>query len=86
MSLVGAMSVGETGYATLYQADGTVIADKDTSKILESNPFQDSAHSLYGTEAEILSDTLGIAKIEENGQSAYPVSYTHLTLPTICSV
>ncbi|MDD7027629.1 MAG: methyl-accepting chemotaxis protein [Lachnospiraceae bacterium] len=71
VSLVGAMSVGETGYATLYQADGTVIADKDTSKILESNPFQDSAHSLYGTEAEILSDTLGIAKIEEKGQSAY---------------
>ena len=67
VSLVGAMSVGETGYATLYQADGTVIADKDTSKILESNPFQDSAHSLYGTEAALLSDTLGIAKIEENG-------------------
>ena len=27
-----------------------------------------------------------IGKNEEKGQSALPVSYTHLTLPTICSV
>lgn len=77
VGLVGAVEVGETGYATLYQADGTVIADRDTSKILESNPFRDNTSSLYQTESDILSGTLGIKLIEEEKGTAY-VAHTSM--------
>lgn len=90
VGLVGAVEVGETGYATLYQADGTVIADRDTSKILESNPFRDNTSSLYQTESDILSGTLGIKLIEEEKGTAYvahtPMNSTDWIITVVANI
>lgn len=90
VGLVGAVEVGETGYATLYQADGTVIADRDTSKILESNPFRDNTSSLYQTESDILSGTLAIKLIEEEKGTAYvahtPMNSTDWIITVVANI
>lgn len=90
VGLVGNVSIGDSGYATLYQSNGTVIAHQDTSKILEYNPFTTSEDDLYGLEGNVLGGTLGIAEFIENGRPAYiahsPMENTDWTLAVVAHI
>ncbi|MBQ9991712.1 MAG: methyl-accepting chemotaxis protein [Lachnospiraceae bacterium] len=90
VELVGNVLVGQSGYATLYQKDGTVIAAHDTSKILEYNPFTSSGDDLYGMEGQVLAGELGIAEFTENGYPAYiahtPMNSTDWTLAVVAHI
>lgn len=76
---VNAIEIGETGYATLFQGDGTVIAHKDENLILNYNPFQDSTSPLQSIQKDILNQVVGLHKTIVDGQSLY-ISHAQLEL------
>ena len=90
VELVGSVTIGEDGYATLYQSNGTVIASHDTSKILEYNPFTTSGDDLYGLDGQVLGGTLGILEFIESGNPAYvahtPMDSTDWTLTVVAHI
>eukprot|EP00975_Prorocentrum_lima_P011641 2476162-Prorocentrum_lima.AAC.1 len=57
---------------------GSEMCIRDSSK--DSQHSTESGHQMRGTKAEVSQYHLGSL------QDKLPVSYTHLTLPTICSV
>lgn len=90
VDLVGGIKIGDSGYATLYQTDGIVIAAQDTSKILEYNPFITSGDDLYGMEGSILSGTLGLQEYTDQGRAAYiaysPMENTDWSLAVVAYI
>lgn len=72
------VSIGESGYATLYQTDGTVITSQDTTKILEYNPFITNGDDLYGLQDPVLSGKLGIVEFMDTGVPSY-IGHTQMT-------
>ncbi|MCI9140883.1 MAG: methyl-accepting chemotaxis protein [Lachnospiraceae bacterium] len=76
---VNAIQIGETGYANLFQYDGTVIAHKDESLILNYNPFQDSTSPLQSIQNDILNQEVGLHEMIVDGQSLY-ISHAKLEL------
>ena len=66
-----------SGALKMFTGDGSELANQGFSL----RPFG-SVHLILNNLAEI-ADTYGVFSISLNGD---PVSYTHLTLPTICSV
>ena len=63
-------------------ATATVAADEEVKKVVSSRP-PSSAEVLPSSELEAGSS---MTIHEAPDESSEPVSYTHLTLPTICSV
>ncbi|WP_094605663.1 Methyl-accepting chemotaxis protein McpB [Sporomusa silvacetica DSM 10669] len=77
IQVVSSIQIGQTGYATLYQFDGTVVADKDEKKILKYNALQDEGSSLAGIMRKIQGAETGIQALKENGRDEY-VAYSPL--------
>jgi methyl-accepting chemotaxis protein len=75
--VVTSIQIGKTGYAALYQFDGTVVADKDENKILKYNALQDEGSALASIIKKIQSTEAGIQDIKENGRDEY-VAYSTL--------
>lgn len=78
IQVVSSIKIGQTGFATVYQFDGTVVADKDAEKILKYNPLQDKASSLIDIMKKIQNAESGIQAVRENGREEY-VAYTPLS-------
>lgn len=77
IEVVKSIQIGQTGYATLYQFDGTVVADKDENKILKYNALQDEGSALAGIIKKIQNEEAGIQAITENNRDEY-VAYSAL--------
>jgi len=77
LQVVSSIKIGQTGFATLYQFDGTVIADKDAEKILKYNPLKDKDSSLTGIMKKIQNAESGIQYVQNNGKEEY-VAYMPL--------
>jgi methyl-accepting chemotaxis protein len=77
IQVVSSIQIGQSGYATLYQIDGTVVADKDEKKILKYNALQDEGSSLAGIMRKVQNAETGIQAIKENARDEY-VAYTPL--------
>ncbi|MDU2064836.1 MAG: methyl-accepting chemotaxis protein [Sporomusaceae bacterium] len=77
LQVVSSIKIGKMGFATLYQFDGTVIADQDTAKIMTYNPLQDKDSSLSSVIKNIQNSETGIQAVRENGKEEY-VAYMPL--------
>lgn len=78
IDMVTAIKIGETGSTSLYQLNGTVIADQDESKILNYNLFQDTDNPIKQLSNTILGGNSGIESVHWKGETLY-VTYAHLT-------
>ena len=78
LQVVSTIKIGQTGFATLYQADGTVIADKDAEKIMKYNPLKDEKSPLAGVVKNMQMGKPGLQSIRDNnGREAY-IAYAPL--------
>ncbi len=75
---INSIKIGETGSTILLQKNGLVVVDKDTDKILNYNPLEESSSSLYSIKDEISSNETGIVDVDTAAGQFY-VSYIHLT-------
>lgn len=74
---INSISIGESGFTTLHQYNGLVVVDKDQSKILNYNPFEDETSPYYSIKEQILSDQNGIIKTAVDEHEMY-VSFIKL--------
>lgn len=90
VSFVGQITVGDSGFATLYQTDGIVIADQDTSKILEYNAFTTTGDDLYGMEGRVLTGEKDVQEFVSQERDAYiahtPMENTDWTLTVVAYI
>ena len=77
IGVVAAIKIGQTGFATCYQSDGFVIADKNADKILKYNPLQDKDSSLHSVMQKIQGGETGVQAVRDNGREVY-VAYAPL--------
>ena len=77
MQLISSIKIGKSGFATLYQFNGTVLVDRDSKKNLQYNPLQEVDSPLAGVVKKLQNAQSGIDEIVENGEAEY-VSYVPL--------
>ena len=83
------INVASAGSKAAVLAGASVVVESG-SVVLPSTLFVDVAvvDESFVVGLVVSSDVLDVSAVvvEASGESAQPVSYTHLTLPTICSV
>lgn len=75
---INSITIGSTGSTILLQKNGLVVVDKDTTKILNYNPFEQTSDSLYPIKDQISLNQSGIVDVNTPTGQIY-VSYIHLT-------
>lgn len=67
---VNDISIGTQGYAALYEASGLTIIDRDASKTLKYNPFDDSTHPFSRMRGELMQSGR-ISRTQFEGKSVF---------------
>lgn len=75
---IAQISIGEGGGTSLYQLDGTVIADRDQSKILSYNLFSDADNPIAELSHNILGSDSGLDSVQWGDEMKY-ITYAHLS-------
>lgn len=75
---IAQISIGEDGGTSLYQLDGTVIADRDQSKILSYNLFSDADNPIAELSHNILGSDSGLDSVQWGDEMKY-ITYAHLS-------
>ncbi len=75
---IAQISIGEGGGTSLYQLDGTVIADRDQSKILSYNLFSDADNPIAELSHNILGSDSGLDSVQWGNEMKY-ITYAHLS-------